>query len=583
MAYSYNPYALVSLGTFLLNTAFLVYVLAKNPKARLNRVYSMMLLVFSVWQFFEIFLRLAVDKSTADMWARLAWSSVAFLPPVVLHFSGVLSMEKRITERWYKEAALYLPSVFFLIFVWISNLFINSVVLEWWGWTGYTDTPLFKAFGAYYGIYMLVSLYIVFIAWRQSRVQIVREQMKFAFWGILLAELVGSGSQIIAPALDLPTFPMGGPATLILAIFFGYSMIKYHLFAIESVTEESKREVETRLRLEPGYSYLVKEDTSHNSYEMFRGMVTSIPGLCLTTFYPPKFRQEYNLEKTPIIWLTETQTSEKAVSPYRLDFEIIYTLNSFIKENSGEKGSVVFIDDIEYLSMTNGMEKTLDFIKMLNDIGAANSASVVVPVDPNTFDEKEMGNIESLFDKVIDLRGSPRVGVLGEGMEVKPGYGYLFEDGRKEKIYRLLSRMEKERSLLCISPIFPEKLRKEYGLRGEAGRTEIYWLTDSMEAGEKRLSPARLEFEIADVISSFARENPKGIIFMDAIEGIIRKNNLQKVQDFIKATMDICSVNDCTFLSSLNPKSLEERERSILRKRFDYVLSDDKVERDENL
>ena len=115
----------------------------------------------------------------------------------------------------------------------------------------------------------------------------------------------------------------------------------------------------------------------------------------------------YSMEKTPIIWLTETTTQERALSPFRLDFELMYTIESFINEN---KETVVLLDDLNYLSICNGEDKALDFLKTINDIGSLHGGTILAPVDPDLFEDEGLARLEMLFDKVVDItrdKGTP--------------------------------------------------------------------------------------------------------------------------------------------------------------------------------
>ncbi|MFA5771856.1 MAG: DUF835 domain-containing protein [Thermoplasmata archaeon] len=180
-----------------------------------------------------------------------------------------------------------------------------------------------------------------------------------------------------------------------------YVMNNNEIFLIAPIDKIGQISPKVKHRLMQGYSYIVKESTSIWSFDVFKnGIAAKVPGLCLTSTYPKKIREIYGLGDTQIYWLSEASGSEeKALNPRRLEFEITRTISDFVKNKNG---SLILIDGLEYLLLVNGFEKIINFIKSISDIMSQNKATLIVPVNPEALDKKELTIFERAFDKIED-------------------------------------------------------------------------------------------------------------------------------------------------------------------------------------
>ncbi len=139
--------------------------------------------------------------------------------------------------------------------------------------------------------------------------------------------------------------------------------------------------------------YLVKEEASDKSYEIFKDWVThGHQGLCITRDFPAKIRKKYGLEKTPIIWLSTSET-ENTVPPQNLS-ALFYHIENFLKKS--EEG-ILLISGLEYLITHNSYSSVLKFIQLLNEQIAIRGAVLIVPISPLTLDEKDL----KLFEREL--------------------------------------------------------------------------------------------------------------------------------------------------------------------------------------
>ncbi|MCX8173449.1 MAG: DUF835 domain-containing protein [Thermoplasmata archaeon] len=149
--------------------------------------------------------------------------------------------------------------------------------------------------------------------------------------------------------------------------------------------------------LEKGYSYLIFESKTEKAFEIFGDMIKDSPGLCITTTYPDKVREKYGIGSATIYWLSDTETpAVPVVKPSRMEFEIMRAITSFIKSN---KNAVILLDGFENLVLGNNFLDALKFMKKVNDVAAMHHATVLVPISPKAFDEKDMYTLRKEFDK----------------------------------------------------------------------------------------------------------------------------------------------------------------------------------------
>lgn len=136
--------------------------------------------------------------------------------------------------------------------------------------------------------------------------------------------------------------------------------------------------------------YLVKEESPEKSYEIFRDWVThGRQGLCITRDFPAKIRKKYGLEKTPIIWLSTSET-ENTVPPQNLS-ALFYHIENFLKKSNN---GILLLSGLEYLITHNSFQSVLKFIQLLNEQIAIREAVLVVPLSPLTLEEKDLKMFE---------------------------------------------------------------------------------------------------------------------------------------------------------------------------------------------
>jgi DNA-binding response OmpR family regulator len=159
---------------------------------------------------------------------------------------------------------------------------------------------------------------------------------------------------------------------------------------------EKTRRSAKKYELRRGLSYLVKEQKPERSFDIFVDQVThNIPGLCITRQYPATVRQEWGLEKTPIIWLSN-QLGKVYVNPSNIGI-LGDTVIRFIEKADD---SVIMIDGIEFLIVNNGFDKVLKMIHRITEVVMEYRSRLIISVDPRALDIRELALLERNMESI---------------------------------------------------------------------------------------------------------------------------------------------------------------------------------------
>jgi len=145
-----------------------------------------------------------------------------------------------------------------------------------------------------------------------------------------------------------------------------------------------------------GTSYLLKDDTPDLCYSVFLQLVTGgHQGLCITRDYPDRVRKRYNLVKTPILWLSNSD-SAFSIEPVQLG-KLYHKIEDFLKR--GEK-PVVMLSGLEYIITQNNYTSALKFLQLIKDQVSIHDGILLVPLSPSTLPERDLKMIERELEAI---------------------------------------------------------------------------------------------------------------------------------------------------------------------------------------
>ncbi len=165
------------------------------------------------------------------------------------------------------------------------------------------------------------------------------------------------------------------------------------------------------MELEKGVCYLVKEKKPELSFRLFELLLSQkIPALCVTRQYPERVRRERGLADVRIVWLSHTP-GEDFHNPTAIG-TLAKVLQKFIEDNNGE--GAILLDGLEYLIINNGFLQTLMFVEHVNEFVMQRRAILLLPVSPETLEEKEL----ALLERNVKVLESPALKTDLESREV---------------------------------------------------------------------------------------------------------------------------------------------------------------------
>lgn len=148
------------------------------------------------------------------------------------------------------------------------------------------------------------------------------------------------------------------------------------------------------LILEGSFTYLIKEERSKYSYELFeKSIKEGIKGFCVTRNYPLKIKAKYQLGDTPMIWLSSIG-KENSLRPKDLE-KLSFALDQFISS----EGGIILLDGLEYLITNNNFLTVLRFVQSLRDQIAINDSILLLALNPSTLEASEL----NLLEKEVDI------------------------------------------------------------------------------------------------------------------------------------------------------------------------------------
>lgn len=208
------------------------FVLFKSPTLPTNRSYALLCIETFCWQFLWFLSYNLLKDVPKDMMAKMAYSTILFLPFSHYHFVvRLLNLEKKII--WIK--AFYSIAIFWLILLWSSNLFIDGYNLFYWGY--------YAKAGVLHPLYLLIVIFVlastIFLlknAVADVKISIIiRNQYKFVLLATCLYFFAGI-EYVINYGVSI--YPIGVFSILTSFSIIAFAMIKYNLMDIKAMAQD---------------------------------------------------------------------------------------------------------------------------------------------------------------------------------------------------------------------------------------------------------------------------------------------------------------------------------------------------------
>ncbi len=232
--YSFNIYSLLSLSVSFVYLLLSVYIVLKNPRSPVNRLFGFVGLTMFIWGVSEGLERASISPETAYLWAvYIIGLGSSFHPAFLLHFW--LAFSGRIEKLKNKAfiLLLYLPSsVFTIIRLFRPELLIKELTHQYWGYST-EGTSLYLLYMLYVAVYTLLVVYLVFRTASKNYGKI-RKQAQYIGIGIAFSVFVAIATQVSRPILHFPIPELTVISTVVFIYMIASAVNKYGMMAIST-------------------------------------------------------------------------------------------------------------------------------------------------------------------------------------------------------------------------------------------------------------------------------------------------------------------------------------------------------------
>jgi len=226
-----NFFALISLAAMAVNVTMAVFVLSRNPKAMVNRLFALVALSLAWWGFTEAMLRLSVTVDDARVWLYLSAIGFTFVSPLYLHFTLFYVGMRQIAKHPLVLLFLYFPVAFWFFVEWQTDLILvgDAFVQGPWGWDG-PPGPFILVFAAWLTGYFLAAIYLLVRFLFQAQNRQLRTQALILLAGLIIPLVSGLTTDVFFPILEI-SFPNTAVASTTLGgLLVALAILRYRLF-----------------------------------------------------------------------------------------------------------------------------------------------------------------------------------------------------------------------------------------------------------------------------------------------------------------------------------------------------------------
>jgi PAS domain S-box-containing protein len=318
------------------------FVLSKNPKKLINRLFLLISLGTTYWGIIEFGLFQAESLETAIWWqnAGALWAfPIAFL----MHFTVVYTKQKDPFKK-IMRLQTYIGAVLISILEMTTNLITDTPIKRDWGWAYSTSGMSAVVFIMLIWVFT-TSFLAVYLCWRYFLIQTDdtrKQQAKYVLLGVPLPSIVGIITEVVVPALNLGWPPLTTLADSIGTLIIGYAIIRYYLFGItpEMATESILTNVSDFLLLVDSKGTIQRVNQAalnalgYEEGELVNHSITKV--LSNETFIKEELIDRISIVQDIEI---DIKTKEGKITPTSLS-------TSLIHDSSGIKGIIYLMRDI---------------------------------------------------------------------------------------------------------------------------------------------------------------------------------------------------------------------------------------------
>ena len=153
--------------------------------------------------------------------------------------------------------------------------------------------------------------------------------------------------------------------------------------------------------VEAGKNYLIVDRDPTMAYRMILAMgISGRAAMVITAEFPGKMREAYELgEEVDVRWFSESTTDIDNVNPHDLEGDAMETASTFLMTT---KRAGLMIDGLATLIELNGFDKTLAYVRRINDLAAIHGSTILIHADKTSMEEEQFKALSDEFDEIHD-------------------------------------------------------------------------------------------------------------------------------------------------------------------------------------
>src|SRR4030042_2109602 len=225
--------------SLLITTAFNVllafFILSKNRKSPVNRIFSFLALGVALWSFTNIATQIVKTVHQGILWSQISYLSTLIIAVSFFLFSIIFPEEEKMSK-----SRLFIPVIIAAIvtsvLLFIPKFVIETVTLS--PWKIMTNRGAYLYTASFVGM-LLFSFGNILRKYRQLKGE-QKAQIKFVLIGTLATATIGIFFNLLLPIFfnyyGLVWF--GPNAGLVMVGFIAYAVIRHHLFDIKVIATE---------------------------------------------------------------------------------------------------------------------------------------------------------------------------------------------------------------------------------------------------------------------------------------------------------------------------------------------------------
>lgn len=214
------------------SVALAAVVLVRNPRRTTNIAFGLLSLNLVLWTVGVFSIIHATDPGMSVLSIRLTFAVSCFLPATFYLFIGYFP--RGVFDG--VKGLLVFYGVFGLVLSVLALVpgpwYLNEVAISDSGQALPEYGPLFHGFFVVCAITFVILHVNLFRKLRDAS-GIARRQIQHVLLGIFASTLLGFSTNIVGPALDMPSLQAYGPVfVMLMTVAFAYAMVRYHLMDI---------------------------------------------------------------------------------------------------------------------------------------------------------------------------------------------------------------------------------------------------------------------------------------------------------------------------------------------------------------